>query len=252
VGADVEHERLRARRAQPCAQAGRRDGVGVEPVEVDAVAHDVHLVPRDAAADDVVTKALGDRDHGIGGPVGGQLEAFEQAEDARVGDDAELFEDGGPQVAHLHDQPGPPQPGEQPRRAQREEGRRGHHDHVARAGPPAAEQNARNHERQVGQRLADHALVGGGVEPGAHDAVSVDPLGAQPGAAILGWNHAGGMVRHPGEHGDVEAVGRPRPGRLRQPRLRRADLRREVVRHHQDAAAGKGGHGVRPPAVDDL
>ena len=119
--------------APSLARTAVGSGRGIEPPERDAVADRVHLARRHAAADQVVPEPLADHDHLVGGRVGGEFQAFEQADDPAVGQHAELGEDGRPQVADLHDQPGPLHPGQQPRRADGEEGRRGDHDDV---GPP--------------------------------------------------------------------------------------------------------------------
>jgi len=63
----------------------------------------------------------------------------------------------------------------------------------------------------------------------------IPPLPPPDRAPVLGGDHAGRVVGHPGEHGHGVPVGGPGRGERGQPRLRGSGLGREVVGHQQDA-----------------
>ena len=89
---------------------------------------------------------------------------------------------------------------------------------------PPAEQHAADHEAQVAEGLADDPLVGGRVQPGPHDPVPVDRLDPPDHAPVGGRHHAGRMVGHAGQHGDLRRRPPPsrRPGRTGGPAARRS------------------------------
>ena len=172
---------------------------------------------------------LGDHDDQGGTAVQEHLERLEHPDEHPVPDDPELDEDAGPEIAHFEDVRHAPEPMGEAHGDGDEEGRRGDDQDVRTTKAWNAQEQRRDHERQVTERLLDDSLVGRGVEPVAPHVHVTQPLPSKHGRPILVWDAPGWMIGQARHDGDLVSGVRPRACQFADARCGCSRFRDEIL-----------------------
>ena len=175
-----------------------------EAIQVDAVLDDFDLLRCHAPLAQSRTKGIGDHHDAVGLAIKVFLDPGEAAHDGvSLGQRTHRDDRLGPEIADFEDEGKRTRAGDDMPGDRTEKLRAGGNQHVRAVHVKLSPQRGRGGETRVGERSSQSPVVGGRVDPGAHDPDAVKILGDQNAASVFGGDDPGRMVGQPGQHRDL-------------------------------------------------